>query len=96
MGPHRVHPELLRELPQVTMTSFLVIFAKSWQSGKFPEDLKTAEVTPFLKTGKKEALGSSELVSLASTTGKVAEETVMTYFQMLRTRMCLEVVSTGL
>lgn len=62
-----MHPELLRELPHVTMTSFLVIFARSWQSRKFPEGLKTAKVTLFLKTGKKEALGSSKLVNLAST-----------------------------
>lgn len=44
---------MLRELADITDRPFSIIFERSWQSGKVPEDWKKVEVTPPFKNVKK-------------------------------------------
>ena len=66
-----MHPQVLRELAEVTAELLSIIFERSWQMEEVPEDGWKASVTPFLKKGKKEDPGNYRSVSLTSIPGKV-------------------------
>ena len=63
MGNEGLHPRVLRELVNVTARPLSIIFQRSWLVGEVPEDWKEANVSPILKKGKKEDLGSCQPVS---------------------------------
>lgn len=53
LGPGKMHPRVLRELPDAGATP-LCIFEKSWQSGEVPGDWKREALHLFLKKSRKE------------------------------------------
>ncbi|KFP27790.1 RNA-directed DNA polymerase from mobile element jockey, partial [Colius striatus] len=77
MGLDRMHPQVLREMVEVTAKPISIIFSKSWRTGEVPEDWKKANVTPVFKKGKKEDLGNYRTVSLISIPGKVIEQLIL-------------------
>ena len=58
MGPHGLHPRVLKELAEVVAEPFSIIFGKSWLSGKVPDDWRKGHVTPIYKKGSKEEPGN--------------------------------------
>lgn len=54
--PDSLHPQVLRELVDVTLRPLLIIFARSWCLRNVSEDWKKANITPMFKRGKKEDL----------------------------------------
>lgn len=59
---------MLRELVNAIARPLLIIFERSYKSGKVPEDWKKAIVTPVFKKGKMEGLVHSSFLG-----GKVTQ-----------------------
>lgn len=51
-GPGGMYPWVLRELADVIVRPLLVIFERSWWSGRVPEDWKKADVTSCIQEGR--------------------------------------------
>ncbi|KAJ7415338.1 hypothetical protein BTVI_38494 [Pitangus sulphuratus] len=77
MGPHGIHPRMMRELVEELTKLLSIIYQQSWLTGKVPDDWKLANVTPINKKGCKEDLGNSRPVSLTSELGKVMEQIIL-------------------
>ncbi|KAK4816990.1 hypothetical protein QYF61_025910 [Mycteria americana] len=74
MGSDIIHLRVLRELADVIVRPFSIIFEKLWRLGDIPEDWKKANVTPIYKKGLKEDPGNYRPISLTSDPGKVMEQ----------------------
>eukprot|EP00061_Rhincodon_typus_P000354 g11423.t1 len=48
-GPDGLHPSVLKEIAEEIVEALVVIFQKSLESGRIPEDWKIANVTPLFK-----------------------------------------------
>ncbi|KFV87175.1 RNA-directed DNA polymerase from mobile element jockey, partial [Struthio camelus australis] len=77
MGPNVMHPQVLRELADVTARPLSIILERSWRSGEVPEDWEKASVTPVFQKGKKEDPGNYRPASLTSSPGKVMEQLLL-------------------
>ncbi|PKU33402.1 rna-directed dna polymerase from mobile element jockey-like [Limosa lapponica baueri] len=77
MGTDEIHPRVPREVANEAAKPLSIIFEKSWQSGKVPEDWRKASVIPVFKKAKKKDPGNYRLVSLTSTPGKTVEWLVL-------------------
>lgn len=72
-GPDLFHPRVLKEVAEELGPTITILFQKSIDSGKVPEDWKVANVTPIFKKGCRNDPGNYRPVSLTSTLCKVLE-----------------------
>lgn len=63
-GPDQIPPRILKELSEVLAKPLTILFKLSLQSGKLPEEWKTANVTPIYKKGGKSKAENYRPVSL--------------------------------
>lgn len=73
-GPDGIHPEVLKELRNVTDEPFSTTYQRFWESGEVPADWKLADVTLIYKKGTREDPGKYRPVSLTSVPGKGREK----------------------
>lgn len=64
MSPDGMQPWALREIAEIILRPFSIIFDPSGRLGEAPEDLRKPNVTAIFKKGKKEDPGSYRLVIL--------------------------------
>ncbi|KAF4804505.1 RNA-directed DNA polymerase from mobile element jockey-like protein [Turdus rufiventris] len=74
MGPHGIHPRVMRDLADEIAKPIFIICQQSWLTGEVPDDRKLANVTPIHKKGGKEDPGNYRPVSLTSVPSKVMEQ----------------------
>ena len=72
-GPDGLHPRLLKELKTSIVTPLTLIFNQSVQSGKIPEDWRTANISAIYKKGDKKNASNYRPVSLTSVVCKILE-----------------------
>ena len=53
MGPHQIHPRVLKQLATAVSPILTVIFNKSLHSGEVPEDWRKVNVAPIFKKGER-------------------------------------------
>lgn len=58
MGPDNVHARVLRELADMVVELFSIVFEKPWLTGKFPGDWKKGNLTLIYKKERKDDLGN--------------------------------------
>ena len=51
-GPHEIHYQMLKHLPDTSLETLLNIFNYNWTTGKFPEDWIYATIIPIPKPGE--------------------------------------------
>ncbi|KAK4824623.1 hypothetical protein QYF61_016929 [Mycteria americana] len=77
MGPHEIHPRVLKELADVLTKPLSIIYQQSWLTGEVPADWRLAIVTPIYKKGRKEDPGNYRPVSLTLVPGKLMEQIIL-------------------
>lgn len=77
MGPDGMHPWALREIAEIILRPFSIIFDPSGRHGEAPENLRKANVTAVFKKSKKEDPGSHRLVTLTLISTEVLEQLIL-------------------
>ena len=72
-GPDRIHNRVLYETRDVILEPLTKLLTTSLESGKLPDDWKTANVTPIFKKGKKSDPNNYRPVGLTSAVCKLIE-----------------------
>ena len=75
-GPDGIHPKVLRECAMVLDHPLYLLFNKSVEDGKIPQDWKTANISPIHKKGSKSEVGNYRPISLTSCICKVLERLI--------------------
>ena len=75
-GPDGIHPKILFEAAEQLAYPFKLLFVKSIESGKIPNQWKIAEVRPIFKKGAKSNPSNYRPVSLTSVVCKIFESFV--------------------
>ena len=75
-GPDEIHPRLLIELVDIVCQPIALLFNKSMEAGKLPNDWKQAHVSPIYKKGAKSHAENYRPVSLTSIICKIMEKLV--------------------
>ena len=74
-GPGGIHPLLLKECASAVAEPLSLIFVKSFETGKLPDDWRTAYVVP-IKKGSRTHRANYQPVSLTSVPCKVMESLI--------------------
>ena len=75
-GPDGLSQRVLKELARSVCVPLSIIFTKSYQTGKVPDDWKVANVVPIYKKGSKMEAVNYRPVSLTSVVAKVMERMI--------------------
>ena len=75
-GPDSIHPRVMKETAEAVSHPLTIIFNKSLQEGKVPDDWKIAHVTAIFKKGKHTSPGNYRPVSLTSIICKLLESII--------------------
>ena len=75
-GPDKISARLVKDSAEVICQTLTLIFNRSLQQGIFPEDLKTAFVSPIFKDGDKADCSNYRPISVLSIVAKIFEKIV--------------------
>ena len=75
-GPDGIPPRVIKELKRELVKPLTMLFQKSLDTGKIPDDWRQAEVTPVFKKGSKADPGNYRPISLTNVIGKMMERIV--------------------
>ena len=75
-GPDGIPPRVIKEMKNELAEPLAILFRKSLETEKIPDDWRQAEVTPIFKKGSKADPGNYRPVSLTNVIGKMMERIV--------------------
>ena len=75
-GPDEIPSKVIKELKMELLLPLAMLFTKSIESGKIPEEWRDADVVPIFKKGRRSEPGNYRPVSLTIITGKLLERIV--------------------
>jgi len=75
-GPDGIHPKVIKELKNELAKPLSILFRKSIDSRRIPNEWKTSHVTPVFKKGKKSDPGNYRPINLTSIIGKMMDRIV--------------------
>ena len=76
-GPDNIHPMLIKECKNSLLSPLKLIFEKSIQEAKIPENWKLAHVTAIFKSGSTSKSENYRPISLTSVPGKIMERLIL-------------------
>ena len=88
-GPDKIRPLVLRELREEIAPILEAIFTKSLDTGKLPDDWKSANVVPIYKKGSKHLPVNYRPVSLTCICSKLMEHIVVSQIAKHLDRHCI-------
>ncbi|KFP52113.1 hypothetical protein N323_04113, partial [Cathartes aura] len=77
MRSNEMHPRVQRKLADLVARPLSIIFQKSWQSGKVPNDWKKGNIAPIFKKGRNEDPGNYQPLSLITVPTKIMKHILL-------------------